>query len=57
MDVSFEFIPEEYEGNYPYIVLRIKQSQLTPNLRSRIEEILNKLHIEVVVSTALKREG
>jgi len=48
MDVSFEFIPEEYEGNYPYIVLRIKQSQLTPNLRSRIEEILNKLHIELL---------
>ena len=45
VDVSFEFIPEDYEGHYPYIVVRIKQSQLSPNLRSKIEDILRQLEV------------
>lgn len=45
MDTSFEFIPEHYEGNFPYCVVRIKKSQLTPNLESKIREAIGNIKI------------
>lgn len=41
MKVSFEYIPEHYVGKCPYAVIRIKESQLTAGLRSRIENSLS----------------
>lgn len=45
MDTSFEFIPEEYGGNFPYCVVRIKKSQLTPRLESFIRESIGNIDI------------
>lgn len=43
MKVTFEYIPEHYTGEFPYAVIRIKQSQLTPNLQSSLEEQFDKI--------------
>lgn len=40
MEVSFEYVPENYVGEYPYAIIRIKKSQLTPKLESVIMEHL-----------------
>lgn len=45
MDTSFEFIPENYDGSFPYCVVRIKQSQLTPKLESEIREAIGNISL------------
>jgi len=40
MKVSFEYIPEYYVGEYPYAIIRIKESQLTPKVESEIKDLL-----------------
>lgn len=43
MKVSFEYIPEHYSGEYPYAIVRIKESQLTPKVESKIKEIIEEI--------------
>jgi len=40
--ISFEYIPEHFVGDYPCIVVKIKESQLTSKLRSEICECLKE---------------
>lgn len=46
MQVSFEHIPENYIGAYPYAIIRLKESQLTPHLESNIREALKDFKSE-----------
>ena len=43
MEVSFEYVPEHYVGEYPCAIIRIKKSDLTPKKESEIRESLGDL--------------
>ena len=42
MKVVFELVPEHYVGDYPIATVKIKESQLTPKVRSEIADALEK---------------
>jgi len=54
MQISFEFVPEYYEGEYPYAIIRIKKSQLTPKIESEIRE---KITETLATPFQLSQEG
>lgn len=41
--IFFEYIPEHYEGDYPYVVIRIKKSQMDINMKYRFIEKISSL--------------
>jgi hypothetical protein len=36
MKITFEYVPEHYTGEYPYAVVRIKQSRIGNVLTARL---------------------
>jgi hypothetical protein len=44
MNISYEYVPENYVGNYPYAIIRLKKSQKEDlQLISKIEEAIREL--------------
>lgn len=47
--VSFEFIPERFVGEYPYAVIRIKKSQLSPYVESYLREQIGNIFVDAML--------
>ncbi len=48
METIFEYVPEHYVGRYPCATIKIKESQLTPKIKSEIEEKLGEIKVELI---------